>query len=82
MKKVRVGTPMTVGDTTIVLLEQVVLYSRSVRNVFFACASKEPVGLVVSSSQGKWVMNLDGEQVSLETFGREIDGLERVLEGM
>jgi hypothetical protein len=63
MKKVRAGTPMTVGDTTIVMLEQVVLCSHSVRNVFFACAFKEPVGLVVSSSQGKWAMNLDGEQV-------------------
>lgn len=82
MRNVHAGTPIRVGATTIVPLEQIKLHCRSGRNVFFFCASKEPVGLVINSPLGRWAINLDGERVPLETFSQEVDGLQQVLEGI
>ena len=82
MKRLYAGTPVVVGETTIFPLEQLATCHCSMKKGFFIYASREPFGLVISSSQGRWAVSLDGEDMPLETLIQEIDGLGQVLDGM
>ena len=82
MKEVRVGRPIIVGEMTIVPLERVSVYHDSKRGRFWAYTSKESIGIVISSPQGKWAVDICGVQVPLETYIQEIRGLQQVLDGL
>jgi hypothetical protein len=82
MKEARVGIPTTVGKITIIPLEAVGIHHDSSAGRLFICVSKEPIGIVISSPQGKWAINIHGQQVSLEHYIQSIKGLQKVLDAL
>jgi len=82
MKQVCVGRPVTVGEATIVPLEEVTVYYHSNRAGFLAYVCKEPLGIIISSSQGKWAVDICGEPMPLKTYIQTVDGLQQVLDAL
>ncbi|GAI39225.1 unnamed protein product [marine sediment metagenome] len=82
MKQMCVGKPVIVGEITIVPLEGVNVYQHSTRDGFSVYVSREPVGFVIGSPQGKQAVDIYGEQVPLETYIQEVDGLQQVLDSL
>jgi len=80
MKEARVGIPTTVGEITIIPLEEVGIHHDSSAGGLFIYVSKEPIGIVISSPQGKRAINIHGQQVPLEHYVQSIKGLQRVLD--
>lgn len=82
MKQIRVGRPVIVGKTTIIPLERVSIYHDSKEGRISVYTLKEPIGIVISSLQGKMALDICGEQVPLETYIQEVDGLQQVLDSL
>ena len=82
MKQVRIAKPVVVSGITIVPLERVSIYQGNIKGRFLFYASKEPVGVVVDSPQGRCTLNICGEKVSLETYTQEVDGLQKCLDNL
>ena len=82
MREVRVGRQIIVGETTIIPLERVSVYYDSHKGRLSAYISKEPIGIVIASPQGKWAMDIYGAPVPLETYVQEIPGLQQVLDSL
>ena len=82
MKQVCVGRPVTVGDVTVVPLEEVTVYYHSKKARVLAYACKEPLGIIIGSSQGKWAVDACGEPMVLEPYIETVDGLQQVLDGL
>ena len=82
MKEIRVGRPVIIGEVTIVPLERVSVYHGSRKGGLSLYISKEPIGVVISSAQGKQAFNMSGERVPLETYTQEIDELQQVLDSL
>jgi len=82
MKETSVGTPVTIGEITIIPLEEVsVHYDRNKGGLLFY-VSKRPIGVVIGSPQGKWAIDIYGDQVPLETYIQKIHGLQQVLDSL
>ena len=82
MKEARIGRPITLGETTIIPLERVSLYYDSRKGGLSAYLSKEPIGIVIGSPQGKWAMDICGAPIPLESYVQEIRGLGKVLDSL
>ena len=82
MKELCVGKPIIIGEITVVPLEAMNVYQHSTRDRFSVYVSKEPVGFVIGSPQGKRAVDRYGEEASLETYIQEVDGLQQVLDGI
>lgn len=82
MKEVRAGRPIIVGEVTIIPLERVSVYHSGEKGRLLVRISKEPVGIVVSSPQGKWAVDIYGGQVPPETYIQEIHGLQQVWDSL
>ena len=80
MKEARVGRPITIGETTIIPLERVSAHHDSGKGRLSAYFSKEPIGIVIGSPQGKWAMDIYGTPVPLKTYIQEVPGLQHVLD--
>ena len=79
MKEERAGSPVRVGEVTIVPLERVAVHHGGGKDRLWAYVCKEPVGVVVVSAGETWALNVQGERVPLETYIDRIDGLRSVL---
>ena len=82
MKEIRVGRPVIVGEVTIVPLERVSVYHDSGEDRLSVYISKEPVGIMISSPQGKWAVDMCGRQMPRETYIQEIRGLQQVWDSL
>ena len=54
MKETHIGTPITVDGFTIIPVEEVSFFHESHEKGLWAYISKEPIGIVVCSAQGRW----------------------------
>jgi hypothetical protein len=79
MKEARAGSPIRVGDVTIVPLERVAVHHGVRKAGLWAYGCKEPVGVVVVSAGETWAFDVRGERVPLETYIEQIDNLRSVL---
>ncbi len=82
MKETHAGSPIRVGDVTIVPLERVAVHHGVRKGRLWAYVSKMPVAIVVVSRQGRWALDIRGERVPLETYVEQIDGLRSVLDSV
>ena len=82
MKEVRIAKTFIAGEIAIIPLERVGIRQYSAEEGFFVYVFKEPAGIVIDSPQGRWAIDVYGEQVPLETYIREVDGLQKVLDSL
>jgi hypothetical protein len=82
MKENRVGQPSTIGEITIIPLEEVYLYCDKREDGIWAYASKEPVGVVVISSQFILAVDTQGEELDLNTCIQDFGGLQQVMDNL
>jgi hypothetical protein len=75
----RAGAAVTVGDVTIVPIDQVSVRSHRMRSLIWLFAAKEPVAVVVRGPQGTQALDLEGQRLPLDELARKVPGLERVL---
>jgi len=80
MREARIGRAVVVGEITIIPLERVSVYYDSNKGGLLAYISKEPIGVVISSPQGKWAADVRGCKVALETYIQEVPALRDVLD--
>lgn len=80
MEESSVGKPITIAGLTLIPLEKVrVVRFRRLKGLSFF-VSKQPVGIVIISPKEKTAISIDGAQVSLDSYCREFDGLQEVLD--
>jgi hypothetical protein len=82
MKKNRVGQPSTIGEITIIPLEEIYLYCDKREDGIWAYAFKQPVGVVIISPQFKHVLDIQGEELDLNTCIQDFKGLQRVIDNL
>lgn len=80
MKEWRADTPVTVGEITVIPLEEVSIYHVQNKKGLSIYASKEPIGVAVGSPRGKWAIDIHGEQAPLDSYIRGIPGLKEMLD--
>ena len=80
MEKSRVGKPITVAELTLIPLEKVRMFHFRRLRGFTFYASKEPIGIVISSPEGKTAISIDGAQASVDSYCRQFDGLQEILD--
>ena len=82
MKKNRVGHPSTIGEITIIPLEEIYLYCEKREEGIWAYASKQPIGVVIISPQFKHVLDIQGEELDLNTCIQDFDGLKQIIDNL
>lgn len=82
MKEEQAGTPIIIGELRIIPLEEVSIHQVSKGRGLWFHARKEPIGVVVSSPQGRWAYDRHGRQIALETYTQQIAGLQELLDSM
>ena len=82
MKEARVGTPIILGQITIIPLEEVSLHHDFSGGGLFVYASKEPIGIVVGSPEGKYAIDIHGQHVALEPYVQKIHKLQQLLDSL
>lgn len=82
MKELHVTKPLKVGEIALIPLERISVRRHSAKERFLVYLSKEPAGIVIDSPQGRWAIDICGEQVPLETYIREVEGLQQVLDSL
>lgn len=82
MKEKHADKAVAVGDITIIPLKEISVYYVNNPQAFSVYASSEPIGIVIDSPQGKWAIDMQGEQMPLETCIREIPDLKRILDNL
>lgn len=82
MKARHADTAVVIGEITIIPLKEINTYYVNNRDSLSVYASSEPIGIVINSRQGKWAIDVQGKQVPLETYIREIPGLKHTLENL
>ena len=81
MRESRAGNPIVIGEFTVVPLEETHTHHASGGRGLAVFVTRKPVGVVVSSPEGRWALDMDGAQVPVESFTREFEGLWEFLEG-
>jgi hypothetical protein len=76
------GNPITVGDVKLIPLERVSMQSDSSKKGAFLYVTKEPIGVVIISSHGRSATDINGDSVPLETYLRQINGLQAILDSL
>lgn len=83
MKENRIGSPITVGEITVIPLEKVSLYHVNTKEGFTMYFSKKPVGIAISSPQRKWAIDIiDGEEVPIESYYEQFNNLQQILDNL
>lgn len=80
MKDTLAGTPIHLDGMSIIPLELITYYHGRKGRGFLVYASKEPIGIVISSPKGKWAMDIEGNPVSLQAYIETVDGLGQILD--
>ena len=82
MKEVRIGRPITFGDVTIVPLERVSVNQLGQKGGLSLYITKEPLGIMIGSPQGKWVFDIYGGEMPLDNYVKEVQGLQEVWDNL
>lgn len=82
MKENRVGQPTTIGEITIIPLEEICLYCDKSEDRIWVYAFKQPIGVVIISPQFKHVLDIQGEELDLNTCIQDFEGLQRVIDNL
>jgi len=83
MKEERIGSPITIGEITVIPLEIVSLHHVNTKEGFTMYYSKEPIGIAISSPERKWAVDItDGEEVSVESYYEQFDALQQLLDNL
>jgi hypothetical protein len=82
MKQMQAGNPITVGDVKLIPLERIFTYRDNSKKGFFIYVTKEPIGVVIISPQGRSATDINGKWVPLETYLQQINGLREILSNL
>ena len=82
MKTRYTDTPITAGEMTIIPLKETDIYYVNNKDSLSFYVSNQPIGIVIDSPQGKWAIDINGEQVPLDNYIREIPSLAEVLDNL
>ncbi len=83
MKEKRIGSPITVGEITVIPLEKVSLYHVDTKEGFTMYFSKEPIGIAISSPQRRWAVDVkSGEELPIESYYEQFDDLQQILDNL
>lgn len=82
MKTRCTDTPITAGDMTIIPLKETSIYYVNYKDSLSFYVSNQPIGIVIVSPQDKWAIDVNGEQLPLDIYIREIHGLAEVLDNL
>ncbi len=78
-KKIVINKPVSVAGLTLIPVTQVSLGLWSARAGKAFLAIKQPIAMIVVSSQAKRAFRITGEEVSLEELTQEVPGLKEIL---
>ncbi|MFC2046699.1 hypothetical protein ACFLTK_00265 [Chloroflexota bacterium] len=79
-KEIKIEAPFAIAGVTLVPIVKTSLNYRHSKNSLSFFGTKQPVSLVVISSQAKRAFRISGEEVSFDQLAKEAPGLEEVLE--
>ena len=80
MKERRADNPIRVGEITIIpLIELSVNHVYNKKYGLMIHISNVPIGIAIDSPQGIWAIDIHGTEVPLDTYIREIPGLQNIL---
>lgn len=82
MRQARVGQPVAIGEITVIPLENTMMFrvdNDSGHSLFF---SRQVVGVALRTSQKRWAIDIDGNEVPLENYLQEFDDLQQVLDSL
>ena len=82
MKEARVGQPVTIGGITIIPLETVTFFQADNDSGLSFYISRQPIGIAIRTSQNRWAIDIDGNEVPLENYLQEFDNLQQVLDSL
>ena len=82
VEKVSAGQPIVIGEMTLLPITRTCLSCREVDSSFVCSGSKDLVGIVVVSPEGKRAINAAGEEVPLEDYLEQVPGIKELLEEM
>ncbi len=82
MKKMQAGNPITVGDVKLIPLERVFVHGDNSKKGLFLYVTKEPIGVVIVSPQGRSATDINGNSVPLETYLQQVSGLQEILNNL
>ena len=68
MKKARVGQPVTIGEITVIPLETVTIFQTDNDSGQSFYISKQPIGVALRTSQNRWAIDIEGNEVPLEIY--------------
>ena len=81
MRESRAGKPIVIGEFTVVPLEEIRKHHATGGRGLAVFVTRKPIGAIVISPAGSWALDMDGAQVPLDSYTREIHGLQELLEG-
>ena len=76
---VRVGTPLEVGQVTLLPIERIVTHADRCSDGAWFLVSKEPYAIVVRDAAGLHALGADAVALSLDRLREEVPGLDAVL---
>ncbi|MFC2017984.1 hypothetical protein ACFLTQ_01610 [Chloroflexota bacterium] len=82
MKERHADSAVVIGEITIIPLKEINMYYVNNTDNLSVYVSSEPIGIVINSPQGKWAIDIQGNQVPLETYIQKIHGLKQILENL
>ena len=81
MSELRVGSPVTIGEVSIIPVERVRVYSNKMSQGYWLYGLKEPVAMVISDPQGVKAVDMQACELSLSELVRDAPDLEAILAG-
>ncbi len=81
MNELRAGTPVIIGERTIVPIERVTVLSDKVHHCSWFSGLKEPVAIVVIEPGGLRAIDMKACDLSINELARNVPDLDGILEG-
>ena len=78
-EEVKAGQPIRVGEFTLVPMERTLVSCVGVKRGVVVRGSKSPVGIVVVSAEDTRALDLNGKEVPLEHYLKEVPDLAPLL---
>ncbi len=80
-EKVSAGEPVTIGAVTLLPILRTVTSCRGIGGAIVGFAAREVLGVVVISPAPVRVIDISGEEVSLELFAEQVPEVAELLAG-
>ncbi len=74
------GQRIAAGETTLLPIIRTSVISRNVNRGVVCSGSKSLIGIVVVSPKRKYVINMDGEEVPVEQYAKQVPEVKELLE--